>query len=204
MSTPEAVVLDVGDVLIRWEPQRAIAAAVGEREAHRFLTAEDFDFHAWNHEQDAGRPWPEAEALASRAHPHWAPHVLGYRANFELAVARAIPGTVAIVEQLHREGVPLFALTNWSAELFPVARARHGFLTLFDDIVVSGEERLAKPDPAIFAVLAQRVDRPLERCVYVDDSPRNVEAAAAAGLDAIAFTDPEQLRADLRHRGLPV
>ncbi|HET7357800.1 MAG TPA: HAD family phosphatase [Nocardioidaceae bacterium] len=204
MSRPEAVVMDLGDVLIRWEPQRAIAAAVGEEEAHRFLTAADFDFHAWNHEQDAGRPWPEAEASAGRTHPHWEPHVLGYRANFALAVEHPVPGTAAIVERLHAAGVPLFALTNWSAELFPVARARHAVLRLFDDIVVSGEEGLAKPEPGIFEALAARVGRPLERCVYVDDSARNVAAGARAGLDAIVFTGAEQLRVDLRSRGLPV
>lgn len=204
MSSPEAVVLDLGDVLIRWEPQRAIAAAVGEEEAHRFLAAEDFDFHAWNREQDAGRPWPEAEASAGRTHPHWVAHVLAYRANFALAVEHPVPGTAAIVERLHTAGVPLFGLTNWSAELFPVARERHAVLGLLDDIVVSGEEGLAKPEPGIFGVLAARIGRPLERCVYVDDSLRNVEAGTRAGLDAIVFTDAEQLRVDLRSRGLPV
>lgn len=204
MSTPEAVVLDLGDVVIRWEPARAIAAAVGPEEAHRFLSADDFDFYAWNHEQDAGRPWPEAEALACRTHPHWEPHVLGYRTHFALAVQHEVPGTVPIVQRLHRAGIPLFGLTNWSADLFPEARSRHRFLELFDDIVVSGEEGVAKPDPAIFQVLATRIGLPLERCVYVDDSPRNVAAAARAGLDAIAFTDAGQLRADLRRRRLPV
>ena len=204
MGTPEAVVLDLGGVLIRWEPHKAISAAVGDEEAQRFLHAQDFDFDAWNHEQDAGRPWPEAEAEACRTHPHWRSHVLAYRQHFGLAVEHAIPGTVAIVARLHRAGVPLYGLTNWSAGLFPRARVRHRFLALFDDIVVSGEERLAKPDPEIFAVLARRVGRPLERCVYVDDSPGNVEAGARAGLDAIAFTDADQLRADLRSRGLPV
>ncbi len=202
--SPEAVVLDLGDVLIRWEPHKAIAAAVGEDEARRFLSAEDFDFRAWNHRQDAGRPWSEAEEDACRTHPHWRPHVLAYRQHFGKAVAHTIPGTVAIVERLHERGVPLFGLTNWSAELFPLARERHGVLALFDDIVVSGEERLAKPDPAIFAVLERRVGRPLGRCVFVDDSPRNVDAAARAGMDAIAFTDPDRLRAELRARGLPV
>jgi len=204
VSTPEAVVMDLGDVMIRWEPHKAIAAAVGEEEAHRFLAATDFDFRAWNHEQDAGRPWAEAEDRACRTHPHWRTHVLAYRRNFRLSVEHAITGTVAIVQRLHDAGVPLFGLTNWSAELFPFARERHRFLDLFEDIVVSGEERIAKPDPAIFDVLQRRVGRPLDRCVYVDDSPRNVEAAGRAGLDAIAFVGPERLRADLRERGLPV
>lgn len=195
---------DVGNVLIRWDPVAAIAAGVGDEEARRFLAAEDFDFFAWNHEQDAGRTWSQAEQAAAASHPHWAAHARAYRANFDLAIADPVPGTADIVRTLHAAGVRLLALTNWSAELFARARSGHDVLALFDDIVVSGEERVAKPDAAIFEVLAERVGRPMDRCVYVDDSARNVAAGARAGLDAVVFTDADRLRADLRLRGLPV
>ena len=109
-----------------------------------------------------------------------------------------------MLRDLHAAGVPLFALTNWSSELFPHARDGYDFLALFDDIVVSGDERMAKPAPEIFAVLQQRVGRPLQECVFIDDSPANAAAAARAGLDTIVFTDTDHLRADLRARGLPV
>ena len=79
---PDAVVFDIGNVLIRWDPQPAVAAAVGDDEATRFLEAADFDFGAWNHAQDAGRPWSEAEADATRSHPHWREHILAYRTHF--------------------------------------------------------------------------------------------------------------------------
>jgi 2-haloacid dehalogenase len=200
----EAVVFDLGNVLIRWDPHPAIAAEVGAEEATRFLAATDFDFAAWNHQQDAGRPWPEAEAEAVRSHPHWRRHMLAYRTHFARSLRGPIEDTVAILRELHAAGVPLFALTNWSSELFPCARTRFDFLDLFDDIVVSGDEQTAKPAPAIFEVLERRVRRPLSACVLVDDGPANVDAARRVGLDAILFTDTGHLRADLRARGLPV
>ena len=199
-----AVVFDLGNVLIRWDPYPAVAAAVGAEEASRLLAADDFDFGAWNHAQDAGRPWDDAVAEAARTHPHWLPHLRGYRAHFEHSLTGAIEDTVAVLEELHRARVPLFALTNWSADTFPHARDRFAFLGLFDDIVVSGEERMAKPDPAIFEVLRRRTGLPLEDSVFVDDSPANVAAAARAGMDAVLFTDTGHLREDLRRRGLPL
>lgn len=200
----DVVVLDLGNVLIHWDPHPAIAAGVGDAEATRFLTAPDFDFGAWNHRQDAGRPWADAQAVVTALHPHWREHAAAYQAHFEASIERPVDDTVAILHELHRAGVPLFALTNWSAELFPVARSRHSFLRLFDAIVVSGAERVAKPDPEIFEILGRRIARPLEDCVYVDDSPANVEAARTAGMDAIVFTDTGHLRGDLRSRGLPL
>jgi 2-haloacid dehalogenase len=204
VTTPEAVVFDLGNVLIDWDPHPAIAAAVGDAEATRFLTADDFDFGAWNHEQDAGRPFEDSEEAAVARTPHWREHILAYRANFDRSLQRGIAPTVDVLRDLHAAGIRVFALTNWSAELFPVARRRFDFLALFEDIVVSGEEKLAKPDPRIFELLALRTGVPPEACVFVDDKPENVEAARVAGMDGIVFVDDGSLRAQLRDRGLPV
>jgi 2-haloacid dehalogenase len=203
-ARPTAVVFDLGNVLIRWDPHPAVAAGVGEHEAARFLAADDFDFGAWNHQQDAGRTWDEAEDDLRRTHPHWSEHAAAYRANFEHSLRGPLEDNVAVLEDLHRAGVPVFALTNWSAELFPVALERFGFLGLFDDIVVSGAEQVAKPDAAVFEVLRQRVGRPLDECVFIDDSPRNAAAAEQAGLDAVLYREGDSLREALRTRGLPV
>lgn len=200
----EAVVFDLGNVLIAWDPHPAIAKAVGEQEATRFLADRDFDFAAWNYHQDAGRSWDDGEAAAVASHPHWESAIRGYRVNFTESLIGVIEDTVQIVRELHAAGIPLFALSNWSAELFPVARERFGFLDLFGDIVVSGSEGVAKPDPAIFDILEQRIGHKLSSCIFIDDSRRNVEAGAAAGLDAILFTDPGHLRRDLAGRGLPL
>jgi 2-haloacid dehalogenase len=204
VSPPDVVVFDLGNVLIRWDPHPAIARGVGAERATELLGATDFDFLAWNHEQDAGRPWDEAERAAALSHPHWADALRAYRTNFAQSLLGPVHETVDLLTELHRAGVRLLALTNWSAELFPVARQRFPFLGLFDDIVVSGEERLAKPDPRVFELLERRAGTPLSRCVFVDDSARNVDAARSLGMDAILFTDTGHLRADLHARGLPV
>jgi 2-haloacid dehalogenase len=201
---PAAVVFDLGNVLIRWDPHPAIAAGVGDDEAARFLAADDFDFGAWNHEQDAGRRFADSERAAVERVPHWRDHVLAYRAHFERSLVGQIDSTVEVLGELHAAGVRVFALTNWSDELFPVALDRFEFLGLFEDIVVSGAEALAKPDPRIFAVLAQRTGLPLESCVFVDDKAENVTAAQAAGLDGVLFRPDGSLRDELRQRGLPV
>ena len=204
MTRPTAVVFDLGNVLIRWDPHPAVARGVGTDEASRFLAAEDFDFLAWNHVQDAGGRWADAEETLGRTHPHWHRHARAYRAHFGASLVGPIDANVEVLRDLHAAAVPLYALTNWSDELFPQALERFDFLGLFDDIVVSGAVRLAKPDPAVFAVLRERVDRPLAECVFVDDSAANAAAAAAAGMDAIRYTDDVPLRPQLRTRGLPV
>jgi 2-haloacid dehalogenase len=205
-SPVDAVVFDLGNVLIRWDPAAAIAAAVGPDRARAFLADEAFDFRAWNHANDVGRSIAEAEELAMAAHPHLAEEIRAYRANFAASMVEQIEGTVAILRELHEAQVPLFALTNWSAELFPHALDRFDFLDLFEDIIVSGEEGVGKPDPEIFEVLEERIRHRggLDDSIFIDDSPANVMAALEAGLDAIRFTDPETLREDLVVRGLPL
>ncbi|CAN5272120.1 HAD family phosphatase [soil metagenome] len=203
-DSPSAVVLDLGNVLIDWDPHPAIAAGLGPDEATRFLTASDFDFLAWNHLQDAGRGWDEAEAEVARTHPHWAEHARAYRANFGASLVGTIDGSVEVLRDLHVAGVPLLALTNWSHEFFPHALKRFDFLELFDDVVVSGIEGMAKPDLRVFDRLRARAGRPLESLVFVDDRPENVEAARRAGLDGIVFETANRLRIELRDRGLPL
>ena len=204
LTVPKGVIWDLGNVLIRWDPLPAVAAGVGEEEARRFLDADDFDFMAWNHVQDAGGTWAEGEAAVRRTHPHWERHALAYRENFEASLVGEVAGTADIVRELHSAGVPQWGLTNWSHELFPHAPRLFPVLGLMDDIVVSGTEKLAKPDPAIFELAVARTGLPAEDLVFIDDKQDNVAAAIEAGLDGIAFTGAEELVDRLRERGLPV
>ena len=196
-------VFDLGGVVVLWDPVEAVAAAVGRDRAERFVHGGEFDFAAWNRAQDAGRPWADAEALATATHPHFAEEIGAYRPNFALSLRGLVPGTAEILAELHQRGVRLVALTNWSAELI-----HHGpdlfpeVFALFDDIVVSGAEGLIKPDPRIFETLARRLGHRLDGVFYVDDSLDNVEAALAAGMDAVHFTDADALRGQLAARGL--
>lgn len=198
--TVETVVLDLGGVLIDWDPRYLYRRLLPEHEVDAFL--DEIGFAEWNYAQDAGTPWAEAvEALAAR-HPHRRDLIAAYPARYPETMRGPIAGTVAILEELHRAGTRLLALTNWSAETFPHARAAFGFLELFDAIVVSGEEGVAKPDPEIFRILIDRHRLDPDTTVYVDDAPANVAAATCQGLIAFRFTGPEQLRADLRSVGL--
>jgi 2-haloacid dehalogenase len=138
------------------------------------------------------------------SHPHWAGAIRAYRANFADSLVGTIGDSVQILVELHAAGIPLYGLTNWSQELFPVARDRFDFLGLFEDIIVSGEEGVAKPDPEIFEILRERTGHELTACIFIDDSAANIEAAGQAGLDTILFTDTGHLRKDLRVRGLPL
>ena len=205
-SPVDAVVFDLGNVLIEWDPEPAIAAGVGEERAQKFLTSGEFDFGAWNHAQDAGRTFAEAEQEATAAYPQFADEIRSYRENFAKSMRGAIEGTVEILKQLHAAEIPLIALTNWSAETFPAAVETFDFLELFEDIIVSGEEGVAKPDPEIFEVLEERIRHRagLDDAIFIDDSPANVLAAEETGLDAIHFTGPEHLREDLIARGMPL
>lgn len=201
-STPAGVVLDLGNVLIDWQPALAVAAGVGAVEAQRFLEADDFDFLAWNHLQDAGRPWTDGLAEVRRTHPHWSAHATAYVDHFAASLAE-VPGTTDVVRELHAAGVPLIGLTNWSDELYyPYAVSRFEVLRLLDDVVVSGEVKVAKPDPRAYEIAAERADLPLDRLVFVDDKQVNVDTAIALGMDGIVFTGATALRAELSSRGL--
>jgi 2-haloacid dehalogenase len=152
---------------------------------------------------DAGEhSWAEAvEALAAR-HPHHRELIEAYPARFAETIPEAIPGTVEILSELHAAGTQVVALTNWSAETFCIARQRFGFLDLFDGIVVSGEERVAKPDPLIFRVLVERYSLDPGSTLFVDDRQDNVDAAEVVGLRGALFTSPDDLRRDLVRLGL--
>ena len=202
-ARPTAVVLDLGNVVIRWDPLPALVAGVGEEEAAAFLADDDVDFGSWNHAQDLGRPWAEAQAWLAEHHARWIEHGRAYREHFDRSLVGLVDGTAEVLRAVVAAGVPAYALTNWSAETFPVAVERFGdVLHLFDDVVVSGEVGLAKPDPAVYDLAARRLGHPPEALFFTDDSPANVEAALAAGWDATVFTDSAALAAQLHERGL--
>ncbi len=196
----EAVVFDLGGVLIDWDPRRLYRQLLPEQDVEAFLT--EVGFAAWNHAQDAGRPFAEAVEVHARRFPHRRELLAAYAERFAETLAGPVPGSVEVLRELAVAGVRLLALTNWSAETFPVAEERFDFLRLFEAIVVSGRERVAKPDPAVFALLLRRHRLDPARTVFVDDGPANVAAASAAGLLAVRFTDARRLRADLAGLGL--
>ncbi len=199
----DAVIFDLGGVLIDWNPRHLYRTLFAdEAEMERFLA--EVCTPAWNLEQDRGRPWAQAIAELSAQHPEKAELIAAYRQRWPEMLNGAIAGTVALLERLDVAGVPLYALTNWSAETWPYAEQLYPFLARFRGIVVSGRIGMVKPEPAIYRHALARFGLRPERTLFIDDAPHNVEAARAVGLKAIRFVGPEALARDFARYGLPV
>ena len=200
----EAVVFDLGGVLIDWNPRylyRGLFAGddvAMERFLAEVCTAE------WNAQLDGGLPWDVAIDDLSRQHPAQRDLIVAFRERWTEMLGGAYDDTVDVVVDLRASGVPLYALTNWSAETFDLARPSYPFLDWFDGIVVSGAEGLRKPDPRIFRLLLERYGLRPETTAFVDDVEENARAAAALGLAAVHFRDAPGLRRDLVRLGLPI
>jgi len=198
----DALVLDLGNVLVRWDPHAAFAGTWSRNEVLAFFA--DVDFPAFNHEQDAGRTWSAAREVLAASHPQHLPLLDHYVAHFADSVLGEMPGAREVVAEVRALGLRVFGLTNWAAENFHVAREKAPVVGLLDDVLVSGREGVAKPDPRIFALAAERFGLVPARTFFTDDSPANVEAAREAGYVAAVFRDPDGLRAALRAHGVPV
>jgi 2-haloacid dehalogenase len=151
----------------------------------------------WNVQQDAGRPLAEANALLTSKHPDKKHLIEAWGSRFDEMMSGQIEGTVAILEELYAKGVPLYALTNWSAETFPYALKRFDFFKRFRGIVVSGELKLIKPDKRIFQHLLDSYELKAQDTVFIDDAPYNVAGANSLGIRGIHFTAPAPLRQEL-------
>jgi 2-haloacid dehalogenase len=200
-APPTAVVFDLGGVLIDWNPRYLYRKLFDDEAAMESFLA-DVVSPEWNGQQDAGRTWAEAVEVLTREHPEQRDLIAAYWHRWQETLGDAIAPTVEILEELRAAGVRLYALSNWSAETFPVARPRYPFLEFFDGIVISGEEKVAKPDPRIFRHLLDRYGLDPAATVFIDDSEPNVRAATAQGLIALRFEDAATLRADLVRLGL--
>ncbi len=200
-NTPKAIVFDLGGVLIDWDPRHMYRKLFeDEAEMERFLA--EVATLEWNAHHDAGRRWEDGVALLIAEHPDQAELIAAYWERWEEMLGGPIQGTVAILAKLKASGAEVHALTNWSSQTFPIARERYEFLDWFEHIVVSGEEKLIKPDHRLYKILLDRIGRTANECVFIDDGIRNVNAAAELGFAAIHFQSPEQLAAELGRLGV--
>jgi 2-haloacid dehalogenase len=189
----DTVIFDLGNVLIAWDPRRLYRQLIHDETQREWFLREVCN-SAWNEQQDAGRPWAEATALLRAEFPQHAELIDAYHLRWEETLVGPIEESVALLAELKARGVRLLALTNWSQETFPVARERYPFLQWFEGIVVSGEERLIKPDARIYQCLLDRYAVDPARALYIDDSARNVAAAEALGMQGWWFRDAAGLR----------
>lgn len=201
MSDIRHVVFDLGQVLIQWDPEVPYRRLISDdAERARFLS--EICSPAWNHEQDRGRSWREAEDALIALHPDKADLIRAYRANWNEMIPGAIEPTVAILHDLADAGVDVTALTNWAADTYLIAEDRFPFLGRFRGVTVSGRVGLAKPEAAIFTHHANAFALAPEATLFFDDNPANIAAARAEGWTAEQYVSTDTLVADLRRYGV--
>jgi len=200
---PKALVFDIGNVLLRWDPDILFAKLIPDDGA-RTAFFRDILPPEWNIEQDRGRDWAEAEAERIALFPDQAPLIRAFRARWHEMIPHAIAPNLAVLEDAQASGIPCYAITNFAADTFREAQARFPFLTRFDGAVVSAEERLIKPDPAIFEVFLSRYDQRPESCLFMDDSAKNIATARDMGFATIHVTPDTDLRREIAAHGFRI
>jgi len=197
----DAVVFDVGGVLVDWDPRYLYRTLIpDEQEMERFL-AEVCSLE-WHAQHDLGASYEDTIPALITDHPLWADEVRAWSDRFVEMYGGIFEGTVELLGQLRQRHVPLFASTNWGAESWELVKARYPFLRWFDGALVSGKVGIAKPDPAFFELLTETFGLVPEATLYIEDNLVNLEAAARQGFVTHLFVSPEALRAELDGRGL--
>ena len=195
------VIFDIGGVLIDWHPKHLYSKLLQDDAAIEAFLSE-IGFHDWNLGLDAGGLWEPAIAELVAKYPHRKELIEAAHLRWHEMLPGDIPGTVAILGRLAEQHVPLYAITNYSSEKWLETRARFPFFEHFRDIVVSGDEKIVKPDAAIYRLCLERNSLEPAACVFIDDVPRNIAAARSVGIDAILFETPEKLTEELTARGI--
>ena len=195
-------IFDLGGVLLHWDPRLLYRKLFHGDEAAVDHFLANVCTTEWNERQDAGRSFADATLELLPLHADKIELIEAWGKRFDEMVPGAIDGTVAVLAELKQRDVPIYAITNWSAETFPPMRRRFAFLDWFGDIVVSGAEGVMKPDPRIFDILLRRQRIAPESAVFIDDVAANAAAAGALGIRGIHFRSPDQLRGELVASGL--
>jgi len=198
----DAIVFDLGNVLIPWDPRNLYRQLFpGDPEGmERFIAT--VCTPAWNDTLDSDQSFAEGTAELIRRHPGQESLIRAYDERWEEMLGDPIGENVALLAELSRANWPLYALSNWSKDKFPVARAKFGFFSLFKGMVISGEEGFRKPNPAIFRLLLDRYSLDPARTVFIDDTLMHIEAAKSLGFITIRHNSPGQLRIDLGKLGV--
>jgi 2-haloacid dehalogenase len=198
MNEKPAIIFDLGAVLIDWNPCHLYRTMFNDDEAmERFFV--ETNLLEWNAQQDEGFPFATAVNQLSEKFPQYEKYIRAFHVRWHEMMPGEITGTVEILRELRDQGYELYALSNWSMETYPFALARFEFLRWFRALVISGEVKVCKPDPRIYKIILNKIGRPANECIFIDDSRANYETAVQLGFCAIHFQSPEQLRAELKN-----
>lgn len=190
------IIFDFGAVLLDWNPEHLYGPYFkDEARMRHFLT--EICPYSWNTTVDAGRSTAEATAERIALHPEWEKEIRMYYGEWTKMMGGQIPGMQELAEGLRERGYRLYGLSNWSAETFPLVRDRYPVLRLLEGYVVSGEEKVVKPDPRIYRILMERYGLKPEECLFIDDNPDNIAGGEAVGIRGVVFSSPEELKKQL-------
>lgn len=200
----DTIVFDLGGVLIDWDPRR-VYRQIFDTESEIDWFFDNICTMDWNENQDAGRSLAAATQMKILEYPQWSEHIKAYYGRWEEMLGDAIEDTLAILSDLRKvDNLRLLALTNWSAETFPVALRKFEFLQWFEGIVVSGEEKTRKPFDDIYQIVFDRYQVKPSSALFIDDNLRNVQAAANLGMQTIHFQGDGSLRHTLKELGMAI
>jgi 2-haloacid dehalogenase len=198
----QAIIYDLGAVLIDWNPDYLFRKIFDDEEKKKYFF-EKICTAEWNEEQDGGRPIKQANEILIAQYPEWKEQIEAYYGRWEEMLGGAIHDSVQVFKELKEKNrYKFYALTNWSSELFPIALARYDFLHWFDGRVVSGEEKTRKPFPEFYQLLLDRYDLHPSATLFIDDNLRNVKAAEVVGIPSIHFKGAADLRKELASRNI--
>lgn len=196
MKTIKNIIFDFGGVLLDWNPRYFYRTFFwDEKELEQFLS--NICTEEWNAEQDRGRPFSEGIRLLQSQHPEYMEAIQLFSKNWEDMLRCEIPEGVELLHDLKNQGYRIYGLTNWSAETIQIVYRKYDFFKLFDGIIVSGEEKLLKPDSRIYQVLLNRYRLKAEESVFLDDNVSNIIAAKKLGFKAILFDHISNVREQL-------
>ena len=205
MTEIKNVIFDLGGVLIDWNPEYVYLEVFnGDREKMKWFFDEICTMD-WNENQDAGYPLQQATEERVKLFPEYEEWIRTYYGRWEEMLGKQIDGTVTILKQLiDNPNYKVVALTNWSAETFPIALERFDFLHWFEGIVVSGTEKMRKPFNEIYELTLNRFNIEASQSLFIDDNARNIEAAKKMGVNTIRFNNPTQLKSELKSLNIDV
>ncbi|GGD10398.1 HAD family hydrolase [Hyunsoonleella pacifica] len=205
MTKIDTIIFDLGGVLIDWNPEYVFLEAFnGNREKMQWFL-DNVCTMSWNENQDAGYPITKATEDLVEKFPDYEQYIRMYYGDWENMLSGPIQGTVDILEYLLRlKSYKIVALTNWSAETFPIAQKHFDFLNWFEGIVVSGEEKTRKPYNDIFEITLKRFNIEAETSIFIDDNAKNIETANKLGINGIQFSTPKQLISDLKNYNITI
>ncbi|HVZ30034.1 MAG TPA: HAD family phosphatase [Asticcacaulis sp.] len=201
MARIKAVLFDVGNVIIPWSQANLFRKIFPDPERLTYFLTEVVPF-SWHDRHDAGVSFADNRAERLKLFPQFADELLAYDTRFEEMLGDVVPETIAVIEELHALSVPLYALTNMPAEKAELVFSKIPVFSHFQDVIISAQEKLIKPDPRLYDITLQRIGYPAEAIFFTDDSPKNIAAAQAKGFVTHPFDDPKALRPALVAAGV--